>query len=108
MPKNHKTRDNPVKIEASAIAKVGATYSVVKKVTEVVPEDITRAKAASWLDLISPLTEWAGLKGDQLRSKRDILRLQQEETLARIAEVIKSKGPLKPGVSQIPTKFIVN
>jgi hypothetical protein len=98
----------PVKIEAVAKANIGATYSVTKKVTEVVPEDVTRAKATSWLDLISPLTEWAGLRGDQLRLKRDILRLQREETLSRIASVIQEKGPIRLGDDSIPTKFIVN
>jgi hypothetical protein len=42
---------------------VGATasYEISKKVTQEIPEDVTRARSWAWLDLISPLTEWAGL-----------------------------------------------
>src|SRR6266567_3089259 len=52
--------------------------------TQQVPADVTRAKAGAWLDLISPLTEWAGLKGDALRHKREMLRVQREDVLAEI------------------------
>src|SRR5664279_3558997 len=94
MPRKPKQPANPVKIEAIASAKLSAGYSVQKKVTETVPEDVTRAKASSWLDLISPLTEWAGLTGDSLRYKRNILRLQREETLTRIGQIVGDKGPM--------------
>lgn len=97
-----------VKISAIAEAKLGATYAVKKSVKEVIPPDATRAKIASWLDLISPLTEWAGLKGDELRLKRDVLRLHREETLSRIASSISAKGPIILGQSKVPNKFIVN
>jgi Abortive infection alpha len=108
MAKERKRPISALKIEASARASVGANYSITKKVTEIIPEDVTRATAASWLDMISPLTEWAGLKGDQLRLKRDILRLQREETLTRIASIISSKPIVNLGNPRIPTKFIVN
>jgi len=108
MPGKRRKQGGPIKLEASASATVGAHYSVRKEIREVVPVDVTRAKATSWLDLISPLTEWTGLKGDQLRLKRDILRLHREETLTRITERIRSKGNINPGAVPIPTKFIVN
>jgi hypothetical protein len=73
------------KLEASA--KVG--YQRKKTIIEVVPEDVSRAKSKAWLDLISPITEWAGLKGDQLRHKRNLLRIQQEETLVRVAKQVR-------------------
>jgi hypothetical protein len=100
------------KIEAvaKATAEAKATYSRSHKrtVTEVIPEDVTRAKAGAWLTLISPLTEWAGLKGDALRHKRELLRIQQEETLGQIA--LRARQRLSKQIetlSSIPLKFMV-
>lgn len=74
---------------AEVIAK--ATYQRKHSTTAVVPPDVTRAKAGAWLDLISPITEWAGLKGDALNFQRQLLRIQQEETLLRVAEKVQEK-----------------
>jgi hypothetical protein len=74
--------------KAELVAK--ATYERKHISTEVIPPDVSRAKANAWLDLISPITEWAGLKGDQLRSKRALFRIQQEETLIRVGRAIQS------------------
>jgi hypothetical protein len=63
-----------VKLEATA----KASYVRKKKIMEVVPPDVTRAKTGAWLDLISPLTEWAGLKGDELRFKRTRLGFSEK------------------------------
>jgi hypothetical protein len=98
------------KIEAAAraTAEAKAIYSRKKTITEVVPPDVTRAKAGAWLDLISPLTEWAGLKGDELRHKREILRLQREDTLGEIAYRARRRLSKELGtLSRIPIKFIV-
>jgi hypothetical protein len=62
-----------------------------KEITERVPEDVTRAKAHAWLDVISPVTEWAGLKGDALRHKRELMRLEQEVSLSRLGEKLKER-----------------
>jgi hypothetical protein len=102
-------RDLRPKVNIEASAKVGATakYEVKKTVREVIPEDVTRAKAGAWLTIISPITQWAGLKADQLAYKRELLRIQQEETLAEIANRAKARitasGPGKP----VPLKFMV-
>jgi hypothetical protein len=99
-----------VSAKAEATAKVAAIakYEVKKQITEVIPEDVTRAKASAWLTLLSPITHWAGLKGDQLAHKRHLLRIQQEETLAEIAQRamprIKALG--KP-ITPVPAKFLV-
>jgi hypothetical protein len=83
------------KIKAEAIAKAEfiakATYQRKHSTTAVVPPDVTRAKAGAWLNLISPITEWAGLKGDALNFKRRLLRIQQEETLLRVAQEVQAK-----------------
>jgi len=95
-----------VALEASA--KLAATYEVTKTVQEVIPEDVTRAKADAWLTLISPITQWAGLKGDELAYKRQLLRLQQEETLTKIAHraIAKMKArQISP--KRVPIKFLV-
>jgi hypothetical protein len=89
-----------------AVAK--ASYQRKRTTTEVIPPDVTRAKAGAWLDLISPWTEWAGLKGDQIRHKRELLRLQREEVLTTIAlharkQLNQTAVPIKP----VPNKFLV-
>jgi|SRR5215471_3643834 len=98
------------RISATAKAEVTAKAVIQRKktVSENIPPDVTRAKASAWLDLISPLTEWAGLKGDELRHKRELLRLQREDVLAEIVSrarrQIESDGrATKP----VPNKFIV-
>ena len=98
------------KIEAvaKATAEAKVEYSHKTNVSVVVPEDVTRANASAWLDLISPMTQWAGLKGDALRHKRELLRIQQEEALAEIAlrarqRLSKELGTLSP----VPIKFMV-
>jgi hypothetical protein len=84
------------------------SYSISKQVTEIVPEDVSRARHNAWLDLISPLTEWAGLKGDQVRYRRQQLRLQQEDNLIRVGlrarQQIERDGR-KP--EAVPTKALV-
>jgi hypothetical protein len=94
----------------SAKAEVGAhaSYSVEKKVTQVVPVDVTRSRNTAWLDLISPITEWAGLKGDELKGKRAVLRIEQEATLQKFAELTSEKlqaaGKIR---NPIPAKVLV-
>ncbi len=92
------------KIEASATA----SYARKKTTTEIIPPDVTRAKTSAWLDLISPLTEWAGLKGDQLRYQRTQLRLQREDVLAEIIRTARQKlGSDYTQLRPIQNKFIV-
>jgi hypothetical protein len=97
-----------VKAEATARAEFVAKASYERKhtVTEVVPPDVSRAKAGAWLDFISPITEWAGLKGDQLKTKRALFRIQQEETLLRVAEAVRERIDGKH-VKPVPPKILV-
>jgi hypothetical protein len=98
----------PLKAEATAIVKAVATarYERKRNITEVIPPDVTRAKASAWLDLISPVTEWAGLKGDELRARRQLLRVQKEEALTQIA--LRAGPKLRTSsVKPIPNKFVV-
>ncbi len=95
-------------VQATAEISASARYEVQKKITEHVPVDVTRAKASAWLTLLSPITQWAGLKGDQLAHKRELLRIQQEETLTAILHraaprLAKLELPIKP----VPVKFLV-
>jgi hypothetical protein len=107
--KTSKTKAEPLSasIRAEAVAK--ATYSRKKTTTEVIPPDVSRAKANAWLTLISPLTEWAGLRGDELRHKRELLRIQRDETLAEIGEraIARRKVTALAVAKPIPTKFLV-
>jgi hypothetical protein len=98
-----------IRAEATAKAELiaKASYRRTHTTTEVIPPDVTRAKASAWLDLISPITEWAGLKGDQLRNKRLLLRVQQEETLLRIAESVRKKLGDTEIVRPVPPKILV-
>src|SRR5215468_8206172 len=98
------------RISATAKAEVTAKAVIQRKktVSEIIPLDVTRAKNSAWLDLISPLTEWAGLKGDELRFKRTQLRLQREDVLSKIVESArdKIKDPSQ-NEKPIPNKFLV-
>jgi hypothetical protein len=88
-----------------AVAK--ATYQRKKTTTEVIPPDVTRAKASAWLTLLSPITEWAGLKGDALNFQRRLLRIQQEETLLRVAESVREKLSGTSISQPVPRKILV-
>src|SRR5580704_6544999 len=98
-------------ISARATAKVEAvakaTYQRKKTTTEVVPPDVTRAKAGAWLTLLSPITEWAGLKGDALNFKRRLLRVQQEETLLSVAQSVRAKLAGEEVVRPVPRKILI-
>jgi hypothetical protein len=91
--------------KAEAVAKL--EYTRKKVTTEVIPPDVTRAKNASWLDLISPITEWAGLKGDALRYRRQQLRIQQEETLLRLADEVRRKMAGQEVLQPVSHKILV-
>lgn len=101
---NHSTLKAEATAKIRAVAK--ASYEVKKNVTQDIPADVTRARTSAWLDLISPVTEWAGLRGDQLRARRELLRLQQEEALNAIAKRASPKLKVISG-RPIPNKFIV-
>ena len=103
------TIDSTPRVEIGASAKVEATakYEVKKTVHEVIPEDVTRAKACTWLTILSPITQWAGMKGDEIAYKRSLLRLQREETLAEIAKRVKPKIRSITEPTPVPTKFLV-
>jgi hypothetical protein len=77
--------------KAEGVAKFAYTRTNKKVTTEVIPPDVTRAKTDRWLDLLSPITEWAGLKGDALRYRRKQLRIQEAETLFRLATEVRKK-----------------
>src|SRR5947209_3584621 len=103
-----KSSKSPIKAAANVEVVARATYQRKRTTTEVIPPDVTRAKTVAWLDLISPLTEWAGLKGDELRLRRSQLRLQREDVLAEIVERARrrlenSETDRKP----IQNKFLV-
>lgn len=68
---------------------------------------MTRARSGAWLDLISPLTEWAGLKGDALRYRRNQLRIQQEAALEKLASNVRLRMRGKVGQQYLPAKIIV-
>lgn len=105
-----KKKKGRINLNASAkiAATAKATYARKKTTTETIPPDVTRAKTGAWLDLISPLTEWAGLKGDQLRFKRDLLRLQREDILFEIVSRARQKIGIVSHLNKpIPNKFLV-
>jgi hypothetical protein len=105
-----KKRSKPA-AEARALVKLEgvarATFEHKKSVTEVIPPDVTRAKAGRWLDLISPITEWAGLRGDQLRHRRSMLRVQQEEALVNLAEIVRRRSVGQMISHPLPPKVLV-
>jgi hypothetical protein len=99
------------RLKGKAAAKIEASAKVSiqrkKSITEVIPPDVTRAKAARWLDLISPITEWAGLKGDMLRHQREQLRVQQEQSLDELGRRVGQKMAGRPPNHKLPPKIFV-
>lgn len=106
-----KKRVHKAVMEARASAKaeavVKASYQRKRITTEIIPPDVTRAKAGAWLSLISPITEWAGLKGDALRYKRAQLRVQQEAALEALAEGVQKRMEQETVVQPLPSKILV-
>jgi hypothetical protein len=110
MSRSPKRSETPSGSSVHVGAHIGASakYEIKRSTIERVPEDVIRAKSGAWLTTLSPFTQWAGLIGDKLAHKRQLLRIQQEEALNAIlshaAPGLESlKGPLK----LIPLKFIV-
>lgn len=107
MPRKRASK-SPVVASGKIEAVVSAKYDRRHTSTEVIPADVTRAKAGAWLDLISPLTEWAGLRGDALRHKRDQLRLQREDVLAEIVKRCHERLHVRGrSINPVPNKFLV-
>jgi len=100
-------RKNGLKATARIEAVARATYQRKKTITEVIPPDVSRAKASAWLTLLSPITEWTGLKGDALNFKRRLLRVQQEETLVRVAKAVRAKLVGEKVLHPIPPKILI-
>src|ERR1043165_586819 len=100
-----------MRIDAKASAKVEAvaraTYQRKRTTTEIIPADVTRAKAGRWLDLISPITEWAGLRGDALRFQRDQLRIRQEAALEKLADTVRGMMQGQMVLHPLPPKILV-
>lgn len=102
-PKRNVSAQATAKLEA--VAKVA--YSRKRITTEMIPPDVTRAKTSRWLDLISPITEWAGLKGDALNHRRQQLRIQQEDSLLRLANELRNKMAGQEVLQPVPPKILV-
>jgi hypothetical protein len=108
---SRKKSKSPV-ITGTALGRVEAVARLSlerkKAITEIIPPDVTREKSRAWLDLLSPFTEWAGLRGDQLKHKRELLRIQQETVLSEIVrKAIEQLSDNHAVVSPLPTKFLV-
>jgi hypothetical protein len=98
-----------IKAEATARAEISAKIIRQRKhsITEVIPPDVTRAKVSAWLNILSPITEWAGLKGDALRYQRQQLRIQQDAALDRLARIVKKKMESGRVSTPLPPKILV-
>jgi hypothetical protein len=98
-----------IRAEATAKAELSAKLVRERKHTikEVVPSDVTRAKAGAWLDILSPITEWAGLKGDALRYRRQQLRIQQDAALDRLAKIVRKKMQDRQLAAPLTPKILV-
>ena len=93
-------------LKAEAVGKV--SFSREKKITETTPEDVIRARAASWLDIISPVRETALLAADFIHGKREAFRLEREATLGEIAARAAQRRSLAaPVENSVPAKFFV-
>jgi hypothetical protein len=105
--KKNTPKTSSTKLSAGIGGVAKASYERKKSGGEVIPPDVTRAKAVRWLDLISPITEWAGLKGDGLRHKREQLRVHQEAALDELALKIRNKIGNHKVLHPLPPKILV-
>jgi hypothetical protein len=100
------------KIEAIAKAEVSAKakWSRERVSLEFIPPDVTRANSRALLDIFSPIRHAAGLFGDRLEHKREMLRLEREaerqqaidRIAARFYEIRDSSKPIEAP----PNKFL--
>ncbi len=102
------SKSSILNVQADVEIGASAKYELKKTVTEHVPADVVRAKNSAWLTTLSPFTQWAGLIGDKLAHKRNLLRIQHEEAISAILERAAPRlraiqGPIEP----IPLKFLV-
>lgn len=107
MPKKGEQYPVRTDLRLHATASATASYKRKKTTTEIIPPDVTRAKAGRWLDLISPITEWAGLRGDALRFQRDQLQIRQEAALDQLAQNIQRSMVDRTVVHPLPPKILV-
>lgn len=103
LPKLEATAKASAKVEATA----KAIYQYKKAVTEIVPPDVVRHRARKWFDLLSPLTEWAGKKGDVIRYDRLELQIQREAALDRLASEVQDKLLGKKIKQVLPPKIFI-
>lgn len=100
-----------IRAEAKAVAKfeasAKASFERKKLITEIIPPDVTRAKAGAWLDIISPITQWARLKSDALWYRRQQLRIQQEVALDQLARAVQRKMKGRKVTRPLPAKILV-
>jgi hypothetical protein len=97
----------PITADVKLKGSVTASYTRKRTTTEVIPADVTRAKAGSWLDVISPITEWAGLRGDALRYQREQLRIRQEAALEQLALYVREAVAGKTIAFPLPPKIVI-
>src|SRR4051794_20820570 len=108
-PSARKSKASPAvsaKADVGLRAEAKLIHSTKHKKLEVIPPDVTRAKAVALLDLFAPLTQASGLVGDFLTQKREIMRLRHE-TLMEIA--VRARDRMRPVSVQKPmtAKFLL-
>lgn len=101
-----------VKVEASAKAQVSAKayWSRERVSMEFIPPDVTRANSRALLGIFSPIRHAAGLVGDRLEHKREMLRLEREAERQQATDRIAARfheirDPSKP-IEAPPNKFL--
>lgn len=102
-----KEPEAPISAKVEAIAKATYARMTTWNINETIPEDVTRAQASAWLDAISPVTEWLGMRGDILRDKREQLAIQRHRTMTEIAERFVQARPSDAPLDELPPKFLV-
>jgi hypothetical protein len=79
----------------------------IKLVAEKVPADVTRARAAALLELISPVTELFALGGDWLKHHRRRFDIQRKAALVQLARSIREKMADRTVLQQLPPKIFL-
>src|ERR1700722_4115119 len=110
MPKNPVTKPSrrlkpsaDLRVNAEATAKVTYERQHIKRVTENIPEDVTRERNSAFMDIISPVRHWLGTRGDAQEHRRKLQRIRHDQERATL-EVVGQQfaRALPPGFTPIP------
>ena len=92
-----------LRVNAEAAAKVTYERQHIKRVTVNIPEDVTRERNSAFMDMISPVRHWLGIRGDVQEHRRKLQQIRHDHERATL-EIVGQQfaKALSPGFTPIP------